>query len=183
MLESTWHCTWHPGLLYGSHAGGCSRKRFSRKTCPCTSPAAPSCSCPSRCRAAAAAALHAALSSLAEPLPRVRQPTSPLYIYWILKPKITLASIILHSRVRQLLYITKPKYKCTKSARARGALKPYVESPMWRVMQFRFDKDGQRATLAVFIPGFGSIFPKNRRRVTECCPPSKLSKFTHFYGL
>ena len=122
MLESTWHCTWHPGLLYGSHAGGCSRKRFSRKTCPCTSPAAPSCSCPSRCRAAAAAALHAALSSLAEPLPRVRQPTSPLYIYWILKPKITLASIILHSRVRQLLYITKPKYKCTKSARARGAL-------------------------------------------------------------
>eukprot|EP00964_Phaeocystis_antarctica_P116920 scaffold80773_cov68-Phaeocystis_antarctica.AAC.3 len=45
-------------------------------------------------------------------------------------------------------------------------------------MQFQFDIDGQRATLAVFIPGFGSIFPKNRRRVTECCPPSKLSKFT-----
>ena len=28
------------------------------------------------------------------------------------------------------------------------------------VMQFQFDIDGQRATLAVFIPGFGSIFPK-----------------------
>ena len=51
------------------------------------------------------------------------------------------------------------------------------------VMQFWFDIDGQRATPAVFIPGFGSIFPKSRRRVTECCPPSKLSKFTHFYGL
>ena len=51
------------------------------------------------------------------------------------------------------------------------------------VMQFQFDIDGQRATLAVFLPGFGSIFPKNRRRVTECCPPSnyRLSKFTHFY--
>eukprot|EP00964_Phaeocystis_antarctica_P107580 scaffold72266_cov53-Phaeocystis_antarctica.AAC.5 len=51
------------------------------------------------------------------------------------------------------------------------------------VMQFWFDIDGQRATPAVFIPGFGSIFPKSRRRVTECCPPSKLSKFTRFYGL
>eukprot|EP00964_Phaeocystis_antarctica_P083921 scaffold52844_cov63-Phaeocystis_antarctica.AAC.1 len=50
-------------------------------------------------------------------------------------------------------------------------------------MQFWFDIDGQRATPAVFIPGFGSIFPKSRPRVTECCPPSKLSKFTRCYGL
>ena len=41
------------------------------------------------------------------------------------------------------------------------------------VMQFQFDIDGQRATLAVFIPGFGSIFPENRGRVTECCPQSR----------
>eukprot|EP00964_Phaeocystis_antarctica_P031662 scaffold17899_cov61-Phaeocystis_antarctica.AAC.1 len=40
-------------------------------------------------------------------------------------------------------------------------------------MQFWFDIDGQRATPAVFIPGFGSIFSKSRRRVTECCPPFK----------
>eukprot|EP00964_Phaeocystis_antarctica_P058107 scaffold34445_cov58-Phaeocystis_antarctica.AAC.2 len=38
------------------------------------------------------------------------------------------------------------------------------------VIQFQFDIDGQRATLAVFIPWFGSIFPKNRGRVTEDRP-------------
>ena len=47
------------------------------------------------------------------------------------------------------------------------------------VMQFWFDIDGQCATRR-----FGSIFPKSRWRVTECCPPhSKLSKLTRLYGL
>jgi len=80
-----------------------------------------------------------------------------------------------------------------RAAAERGAPEVGVETAEKRestmlkvlcgVMQFWFDIDGQRATPAVFIPGFGSIFPKSRRRVTECCPPSKLSKFTHFYGL
>ena len=41
------------------------------------------------------------------------------------------------------------------------------------VMQFQFDIDGQRATLAVFIPGVGSIFPKKSPACYGVLPPFK----------